>query len=114
MGNAASDFQKRMSRINRKHARMENGYVAVVGRDGLIVTKAKRGSAGRSFRMLAGLVLGFFAFKVLLITQLGTLGYEARVEQLRTGTVIEQGGAFLLQVDPLSAAIAQKIQQFTL
>lgn len=109
MDNAGTEFGKRMARINRKHARLEHGYVAVVGKDGLIITKPKRAGGNMPVKLFMGVVIGFFAFKVLLISHLGTAGYDGRVEQLRAGSVIERGGAVLLQADPVSTAIAAKL-----
>ncbi|MCM2560582.1 hypothetical protein M8756_04075 [Lutimaribacter sp. EGI FJ00015] len=114
MDEAATDFQKRLKRIGKRHARLEHGYVSVVGEDGLIITKPKRKSGGFPLRVLATLVLCFFGFKILLISQLGPEGYATRVDLLKTGTVIEQGGAWLLQADPVSLAVADGINKLTL
>lgn len=109
MADVATDFQKRVSRLARKKARLEHGYVAVVGKDGLIVTKPTRVNSGFPFRIFALLIVGFFAFKILLISHLGPAAYEQRVDALRDGTLIEQAGAFALQIDPISQVIANKI-----
>jgi hypothetical protein len=109
MVDAATDFHKRMKRINKQHARLSHGYVSVVGRDGLIITKPKRKSGGIPLRVISLLVLCFFGFKVLLLSQLGPEGYAQRVELLKTGTMIEQGGAYILKADPISSAIAEGI-----
>ena len=114
MVDAATDFRKRMKRINKRHARLEHGYVSVVGKDGLIITKPKRKRGGFPIKVLLTLGMVFFGFKILLISQLGPEGYAQRVELLKQGTVIEQGGAWLLQSDPLSTAIADGINKLTL
>ncbi len=114
MVNAATDFHKRMKRINKQHARLEHGYVSIVGRDGLIITKPKRKSGGFPLRVLTILALCFFGFKILLLSQLGPEGYAERVELLQKGTLIEQGGAFLLQADPISTSIAEGLKKLTL
>lgn len=109
MVNAATDFHKRMKRVTCQHARLEHGYVSVVGKDGLIVMKPKRKAGGLPIKTLAMLILGFFAFKLLLINHLGPLGYENRVDQLRAGTAIEQAGASILAIDPITAYIAENV-----
>lgn len=114
MVNAATDFSKRMKRINRAHTRLENGYISVVGKDGLIITKPKRRGAGFPLKILATLVFGFFAFKILLLSQLGPQNYDNRVDLLSKGSVIEQAGAFVLQADALSLSIAEQLRQLTL
>ncbi|MCZ4354266.1 hypothetical protein O4H61_17255 [Roseovarius aestuarii] len=102
-------FAARLKKVNRKHTRMARGYDAKVGRDGLIVFRPKRRKAGMPIRglMLAGAAL--LGFKALAIVQLGAGGYDARVEALQNGTAVEQAGAFVMQPDPVSTAIATRL-----
>jgi len=114
MVDAANDFRKRMKRISKKHARLEHGYVAVVSKDGLIITKPKRKGGSFPLRILLTLIVCFVGFKVLLISHLGPEGYAQRVDVLHNGSVLEQGGAWLLQADPVSLVIADGIRKLTL
>lgn len=114
MVDAANDFHKRMKRIKKQHARLEHGYVSVVGKDGLIITRPKRKSGGFPVRILLTLVVCFFGFKTLLISHLGPEGYAQRVDVLQGGTVIEQAGAWALRADPVSLAIADGIRKISL
>lgn len=114
MVDAATDFHKRMKRINTRHARLSHGYVSIVGKDGLIITKPKRRAGGFPLRMISLMLLVFFGFKVLLISQLGPQGYAERVQLLQSGTTVEQAGAYLLKADPISSALADGIGKLTL
>ena len=114
MVEAATDFHKRVKRINKQHARLSHGYVSVVGKDGLIIAKPRRKSGGFPLRIIALMILVFFGFKVLLISQLGPQGYAERVQLLQSGTSVEQAGAYLLKADPISSALAEGIGKLTL
>ena len=110
MSNAFQGFDTRLKRISRNRARMAQGYVGQVGRDGLIVFRPKRRSGGFPIKGLMLLVLGVFCFKGLILAHLGEQIYETRVASLAEGSVVEQAGAFVMQADPISLAIAQKVR----
>ena len=110
MSNAYQGFDNRLKKIGRKRARMARGYVSKVGRDGLIVFRPKRNEGGFPIRGLALLVIGFFCFKGLVLAHLGQETYTTRVDQLGSGSVVEQAGAFVMQADPVSQFIAQKMR----
>ncbi len=102
-------FDQRLQRIGKKHRALSRGYIPRMRSDGLIVLKPKRVQAPISGRSVVLFLGAFFVFKGFLITNLGEQTYLDRVEQLREGTVVEQAGAFLMQADPLSQLVAQKI-----
>ncbi|WP_415403848.1 hypothetical protein [Tateyamaria sp. SN3-11] len=108
-------FNKRLSTLGRKHAALANGYSTKVGRDGLIVVKAKRSKRSRFFPLkgFAGLVLGFFVFKAFMLASLGEITYNERVAKLEQGTQIEQGGAYLMQIDPATAFLSGFLEPLT-
>ncbi|MHA7876774.1 MAG: hypothetical protein ACX938_15260 [Roseivivax sp.] len=67
---------------------------------------------GRRWPLKLGLfliVLGLGA-KVGLVSALGTEAYAAHVEALETGNATERAGAFLMQIDPLTARAAEMLQ----
>lgn len=102
-------FNKRVRRINKKHRKMANGYIHSVNHDGLIVARVRR--RGPRFPVM-GIALGiiaFFGFKAFLIIQLGTATYEDRLDQLRSGTVVERAGAYVMTADPLTRFAATEI-----
>lgn len=108
MVNTELDFHKRLAMLGRKHAAMAKGYVMRMRPDGLIVVHTKRPNKLRlvPLKGLVLLVLGFCAFKALMLSSVGEATYNERVAKLEQGTVIEQGGAWLMQVDPATAMVA--------
>lgn len=104
---AQPQFNKRLSNLQRKHAKMTRGYSMTLRRDGLIVAKPKR-SVSRGFpaKGLLGLVFGFFVFKALVLGATGEITYNERVAKLHQGTAIEQGGAWMMQIDPVTQYLA--------
>ena len=108
MVNAESIFHKRLALLSRKHAAMAKGYVMRMRPDGLVVVHLKRPIARRVFplRVLFFLGVGFCFFKALILASLGGTTYDARVAKLAQGTMIEQSGAWLMHVDPVTDLVA--------
>ncbi|SMR70768.1 hypothetical protein SAMN04488030_0380 [Aliiroseovarius halocynthiae] len=104
------DFEKRIRQIDRRHNKIARGYVQLVERDGLLVPKTKM-LKKRSFPLRAILiaVVGFAVFKGVLVSQVGLTSYEARLESLTEGGMVERAGAWLMQVDPFSRGVAEFI-----
>lgn len=102
------DFQKRVRQIDRRHNKIARGYVHLVERDGLLVPKESTFKS-RSFplRAVALTVGGLLLFKGILISQVGLSSYTTRLESLADGGVIEKAGAWLMQIDPVSRAVAE-------
>lgn len=111
MANAQS-FERRLKLISKKRARLADGYVSKVSKDGLIVFRPKRREGGFPIKGLALLVLGFFVFKGVILAHLGEGTFEARLTQLSQGSTVEQAGAFIMQPDVVSQAIAQQIRPY--
>ena len=108
MVNTELDFHKRLAVLGRKHAAMCKGYVMRMRADGLMDVHIVRPNALRHvpLRGLMLLVIGFCGFKAVMLSTVGETSYDARLAKLEQGTVIEQGGAWLLQVDPATALVA--------
>ena len=103
-----AEFETRLSRLLRKHRAMAKGYTTVIRSDGLIVVKPKR-SAQISGRSVLLVVAAFVLFKAILIASLGNSLYAERVDRLSVGTPVERAGAFIMQIDPVSAAVAEQM-----
>lgn len=112
MRNPSQVFDARLRRIDRIRARLVHGYECRVGEDGLIVFRPKRRRRAFSVRGLFLIVVGFFCFKGLILAHLGPSVYQDRVAALEGGTYAEQAGALVMQVDPVSSAIAGKLRPF--
>ncbi len=103
------EFDQRVSRLNKKHDKLSRGYRASVRSDGLIVMKPLRVRSAIPLKVLVLIACGFFAFKAFLLFALGSTSYELRVSSLNEGTPVEQAGAWVMQIDPLSAFLAQQM-----
>ena len=99
-------FVNRLTQLGRKHEKMTRGYSTKVGKDGLITVTTKRSRRGFPIKGLFLLVLGFFAFKAFMLASVGPVTYNERLAKLENGTIIEQAGAKVLGIDPVTEAIA--------
>jgi len=109
MGEGQHHFLSRVRRLERKHNAMTNGYLARVRADGLIEVLPQKVDTGISPRSVVLFLGAFLLFKGFLIASIGLVGYQERVAKLASGSVLEQGGAMIMIVDPLSLMVAEKI-----
>ena len=112
MASAAQGFDRRLKLIGKKRARLADGYVSKVGKDGLIVFRPKRRAGGFPIKGLALLVIGFFVVKGMILAHLGAATFEGRLAALSQGSVVEQTGAWIMQPDVVSQTIAQQLRPF--
>ncbi len=102
-------FSERLHLLSQKHQAMSRGYVTQMRPDGLIVAQPRRRQVRISGRAIFLFLLAFVGFKAFLVANLGLLTYDDRLDRLNAGTMIEQAGAFVMQADPLTMFIANKI-----
>ncbi|WP_377193480.1 hypothetical protein [Ruegeria meonggei] len=107
------EFDQRVTRLNKKHAKLSRGYRATMRKDGLVVMKPQRVKSAVPAKVLLMCLFGLFAFKTFLMTSLGTSAYEFRVDSLAQGTTVEKAGAWVMQIDPVSEFLAAQIDRFT-
>ena len=103
-------FDKRLKQITRRHEKMANGVVRSVNPDGLIVARPR---AYRPRFPLKGLIVVLaigFLFKGFLFAYLGETAYAERVAMLQSGTAMEKAGAWVMQADPATLAVASVMQ----
>lgn len=112
MSDVYQGFDTRLRNISRKRARLADGYVSKVTKDGLIVFRPKHRKTTFPVRGLVLLMVGFFLFKAMIMAHLGGLLYEERVAALNEGTLVEQAGAYVMQADPVTQTIASKLRPF--
>ncbi|MEC7963664.1 MAG: hypothetical protein VX083_01170 [Pseudomonadota bacterium] len=112
MSDAFNEFDDRLRRIDKSRARLKNGYVTVVDRDGLIVVRPKRRRASFPWRGLVFLICGFLGFKALLMASMGFGNYQDRVAKLHEGGLVEVAGGYLMQPDPVSEYLAIQMRPY--
>jgi hypothetical protein len=103
-------FVKRLTLLGRKHQQMTHGYTTKIGPDGLIVVRPKRrarNASGLKFVFLA--VAMFFAMKVAMLASAGPVLYAEKLLPLQEGTAIEQFGAYVMGIDPITQLAADQV-----
>lgn len=107
------DFHKRVSRLGRKHAVMAQGYELRMRGDGLVVAYPRRQAPRRVplIKAMVFLVIGLCLLKAVMLSVVGEGTYEARVAKLGQGTIVEQGSAWVMQVDPLTGLMSGILRQ---
>ena len=106
---AFMEFDRRVRRIERRNRRLSRGAVPYIDSTGLVTFRPKRAGLRLPLRGLMLLALGFIAFKGLVLAHLGTELYQDRVAALRAGTMVEKGGAWVMQIDPATEWVAARL-----
>ena len=101
------EFDRRMRRISRRHSKLSHGYVTTVNDDGMVVAKPKRRSRKGTIKVLVIVALVLIIFKGVMHAQLGDAEYQARIDNLSTGTTAEKVGAWLMTADPTTYGISE-------
>lgn len=99
MASVHAPFEKRVRKIVRDHERMANGVTHTLRKDGLIVAKPRIYNPRFPLKGMLALVAAAFLFKGYIYAHLGPSDYNARVEALTQGSLIEQAGAWVMYAD---------------
>jgi hypothetical protein len=105
------EFDQRVTRLTKKHQKLNRGYRTSMRSDGLVVMKPQRVRSAIPARVLLLALLGFFAFKAFLLFHLGETTYQNRVDSLNAGTPVEQAGAWIMQSDPVSELLSVQLSK---
>lgn len=109
MASADLSFEQRVRQLASKHRRMAHGISHRMGRDGLITAHPRRRRPSFPLRGLMILLGAAFLFKAFLFSSLGASVYTERVALLSAGSIVEQGGAWVMQADPATIWVAERI-----
>ncbi|WP_095588293.1 hypothetical protein [Actibacterium ureilyticum] len=96
---------QRVERIHRKGGGFE--AAGTLGRSQSHVKPVRR-SYLRSALLVAG---SFLLIKSLLLMQIGATDYQDRVARLKTGGYVERAGAYVMQMDPVTVWVAEKLRE---
>lgn len=107
MSIAHGNFDKRLRRIVKAHTRMANGVTYKVDGNGLIQPQPRLYNPKFPLRGLIMMVGAAFLFKGYIFATLGQTTYDERVAELGAGTLIEKAGAWMMQADPATIAVAE-------
>jgi len=106
-------FEKRVRRIRKSHARLARGYVTSINHDGLIIARPRRAGFVFPFRGLFFACLVLLAFKGFVMASLGAETYEDRVSRLAAGNAVERAGAFVMAADPITNWVSAQFAKLT-
>jgi hypothetical protein len=112
MSAAEVQFSKRLRRIVRRHDKMRNGVIHRMTRDGLIVAHPRRHLPRFPLQGVMIVVAAGILFKSFLLLNMGEITYGERVASLQSGSLIEQGGAWVMQIDPATNWIADQMKPY--
>ena len=110
MALAYATFDKRLRRIVKNHQRMANGVSYRVDSNGLIQAQPRIYNPKFPLRGLILLVVTAFLFKGFILASLGEQTYFERVGNMANGSVVERAGAWIMQADPATRAVADAMQ----
>ena len=109
MANALRDFEKRARAVESRHRQLADGYVTRMDKDGVMRHAPTRRLRIFRPRMIVYMMLGLWAFKVFLASQLGLEAYNAHVAELNQGAALDRAGAYVMAVDPATMWMLEKI-----
>lgn len=114
MNDSQTQFHQRLRRLDTKHEALTRGYETVMRPNGLVMALPSSAQAPSRIPIRPGvfLIAALFLLKAILIVSVGEATYDARVEQLRQGTLIEHAGAVAMQADPVSQFLALKLRPY--
>ncbi len=105
------EFDRRVTQLTKKHEKLSRGYRASMRPDGLVVMKPQRVRSAVPAKVLLFCVVVFFLFKGFLLSNLGAVSYQTRVDALQEGTSVEKAGAWIMQADPVSEFLAAQMSK---
>lgn len=110
-----ASLDKRLDKIVRNRTRMRRyGVVYRMDRDGLIRPRVRFMRPRFPIKGTLIIVTLFFVFKALLFAEMGADDYALRIDALRSGSMVEQIGAVIMQEEPVTAAIGGYLTQYLL
>ena len=109
MVDSHAQFIQRLRKMGLSRQRSPNQRVSAVI-DAGVLGVVPRPHGRRDLPPLRGIVLlavGFIGFKTLMLAAVGPATYADRLAKLEGGTIVEQAGALLLAIDPVTAGLAK-------
>ncbi|WP_322894800.1 MULTISPECIES: hypothetical protein [unclassified Yoonia] len=100
------DFDQRVGQILRKRDRLSKGSIKTVTSNGLIVERPRGYRPRMPLRIMLILIFVAVLSKAAFVANVGDAAYTARLAVLAEGGLLDQLVGWLLQIDPLTKAIA--------
>lgn len=106
MSAKVQNFDKRVTRLTRKHRAMSNGYGFRLDKNGLITIKPKRAKGTSPVSVLLLVLCIGVVFKAVTLANFGPAKYAERLAPLHEGTVVERAGAWLMEPGVVTYALS--------
>ena len=107
MSREREPFYKRIRQIQRQHRRLANGFSLEVDENNLIVPRPQYMTLAFPWRGLCAAFLVALGFKAYLMVAMDAQTYASKLDALAQGHAVEQVGAWMMQPDPASDAVAR-------
>ena len=109
MADINQPFGTRIDQLDRQRKALANGYYTTIRNDGLVIAHPRRRDKAAPLKYFLALVVLFFIFKALVLATAGAGTYQSRLNSLSDGTLVERAGAWILQVDPVTQVLSNKV-----
>lgn len=110
MSNQQELFDERYRKVLERHRALSRGYVTRLSPTGLIshhpISRVSEAIPFKALLLPIGLL---FFLKACVVTVLKEDAFTAQLELMRDGGMVEQIGAVLMQIDPITWMISQAL-----
>ena len=103
-------FEQRIRRIVRRRRKLAGGYALTLNANNLIVPRPHYVTLAFPWRGICLALLVGLGFKAYLLATLDAPTYSEKLTLLAEGRPIERAGAWVMQPDPASIAVARVIR----
>lgn len=107
MSDAMRSFERRAKTVRTSHKKLAGGYVQKVDKNGIVKLQPRTTISLAPVRYILLIALALVAFKGAVLVNLGTEAYLDTLTPFQIGSTGERFGAWLMQIDPLTAWIAE-------
>ena len=103
-------FAKRIRQIKRQHAKLSQGFALKVDKNNLIVPRAPVFQLAFPWKGLFVALCVALSFKAYLMATFDAQTYASKLDAMAQGHPVEQVGAWIMQPDPASDAMARMMR----
>ena len=107
MSGHRDQFYKRLRRITRQNNKLSGGYTLRLNKQNLIVARPHFTALAFPWKALFVTALIALGFKAYIMTVMDAPTYAGKLDTLSQGHMFEQAGAWVMQPDPATDAVAR-------
>ena len=107
MAREQNPFDNRILQIKRKHGKLSHGYALRLDKNNVLVPRPRAVRLAFPWKALCIVAVVALGLKAYLMTALDAQTYASKVDALAQGHTVEQVGAWMMQPDPASGAVAR-------